>query len=67
MTFFNFKWKKQYNLNTVSTLPKAKFDVIVLGVAHSNFMNLDFEMLKNKNAVIYDIKSVLGNIADARL
>ncbi len=59
--------KNEYNLNTVSTLPKATFDVIVLGVAHSNFMNLDFEMLKNKNAVIYDIKSVLGNIADARL
>jgi len=59
--------KKQYNLDTTTTLPTSKFDTIVLGVAHDNFLKMDFEHLKNKNAIIYDIKSVLGDIADARL
>jgi UDP-N-acetyl-D-galactosamine dehydrogenase len=59
--------KKEYSLDTTTTLPVSKFDAIVLGVAHDNFLKLEFDNLKNKNAIVYDIKSVLGDIADARL
>lgn len=57
----------EYKLKTTKSLDGAKYDAIVLGVAHSNFMSLDFDSLKKENAVIYDIKSVLGKIADASL
>ena len=59
--------KKEYNINTTNELPADRFDAIVLAVAHTEFMNLDYENLKNQNAIVYDIKSVLGAVADARL
>ena len=48
-------------------MPTAKFDVIIHAVAHQEFLELDYNNLKNTNAVIYDIKGVLGEIADAKL
>ena len=59
--------KKEYNINTTNELPADRFDAIVLAVAHTEFINLDYENLKNQNAIVYDIKSVLGTVADARL
>ena len=43
-----------------------KFDAIVLGVAHSQFLNLDLETLKKENAVVYDVKGILED-CDAKL
>jgi UDP-N-acetyl-D-glucosamine/UDP-N-acetyl-D-galactosamine dehydrogenase len=57
----------EYNLKTQNTLPNSTFDAIVLGVAHSQFLDLNFEKLKNKNAIIYDVKGILGKIADGNL
>ena len=59
--------KKEYNLEATNNLPTAKFDVIIHAVAHQEFLELDYNNLKNTNAVIYDIKGVLGEIADAKL
>lgn len=59
--------KKEYNLVTQNTIPNAKFDAIVLGVAHSDFLNLDFSTFKNLNSILYDVKGVLGNGVDGRL
>ena len=39
----------------------AKYDAIVLGVAHKEFLNLDLELLKRENAVVYDVKGILTN------
>jgi UDP-N-acetyl-D-galactosamine dehydrogenase len=38
-----------------------------LGVAHQEFIGLDFNTLRNKNSVLYDVKGVLGEVADGRL
>ncbi len=57
----------EYQLEALNTLPKATFDAIVLGVAHQEFITLDFEPLKKKNAVLYDVKGVLGNQVDGKL
>lgn len=57
----------EYNLKTVDSLPKGTFDAIVLTVAHKEFMDLDFEALKNENAVVYDVKGVLGEKCDRKL
>lgn len=59
--------KNQYNLITISSVPDNKFDAIILGVAHSEFLKLDFSELQKTNSLIYDVKGVLGATADNRL
>jgi UDP-N-acetyl-D-galactosamine dehydrogenase len=59
--------KKEYNLVTQNTIPNAKFDAVVLGVAHTDFLNLDFSTFKNLNSILYDVKGVLGDAVDGRL
>ena len=59
--------KKEYNLENLTTLPNQKFDAIILAVSHSEFLELNFDDLKNENAIIYDVKGVLGKKADATL
>lgn len=44
------------------------FDVIVLAVAHDEFMEFDWTSIREKVAVIYDVKSILPKtIVDGRL
>ena len=57
----------EYNLQTTTTLPTTTFDAIVLGVAHNEFLDLDYNRLKNKNAVIYDVKGILKIPVDGKL
>ncbi len=59
--------EKEYGLKTTSVLPKDKFDAIVLGVAHSEFLKINFLEIQKSNSLIYDVKGVLGTIADNRL
>jgi UDP-N-acetyl-D-galactosamine dehydrogenase len=59
--------KKEYNLVTVGSLPTDKFDAIILGVSHAEFLKLNFSELKKENSLLYDVKGVLGAIADNRL
>lgn len=37
----------------------STYDSIVLAVSHKEFLNLDFDALKNKKAVVFDVKSFL--------
>ena len=59
--------KHEYGLETTRALPETKFDAIVLSVAHKEFLETDFESLKNENAVVYDVKGVLGDKCDKKL
>ena len=62
--------KYEYGIDIVSELPVGeKYDAIILGVAHSEFENLDLVALKaSEQSVIYDVKGVLQrDIIDARL
>nr|WP_317174562.1 nucleotide sugar dehydrogenase [Flavobacterium sp. JLP] len=59
--------KKEYNLVTINSVPNNKFDAIVLGVAHAEFLELNFSELQKTNSLIYDVKGVLGTISDNRL
>ncbi|WP_417939602.1 nucleotide sugar dehydrogenase [Flavobacterium sp. RS13.1] len=59
--------EKEYGLITTNVLPKDKFDAIVLGVAHSEFLKLNFLEIQKTNSLVYDVKGVLGTIADNRL
>ena len=59
--------RHEYGLVTTTTLPQEKFDAVVLGVAHHQFLNLDISKLQNSISLLYDVKGVLGNIVDGRL
>ena len=59
--------QKEYQLDTMNTVPQNTFDAIVLGVAHTEFLDLDFSVLQNPNSILYDVKGVLGNRVDGRL
>lgn len=59
--------QQEYEVQSVKNLPKhLRFEAIVLGVAHNQFLDLDLDTFKNENAVIYDVKGIL-NQTDKRL
>ncbi|WP_027377490.1 nucleotide sugar dehydrogenase [Kaistella palustris] len=53
--------KHEYSIESTSEIPTEKFDAIILGVAHRQFLNIDLAFLKKERAVIYDVKGVLNN------
>jgi len=58
--------KHEYGLITTNRLLQQKYDAIVLGVAHKQFIALDINNLKKPNAIVYDVKGILPE-ADMKL
>ena len=46
---------------------ESKFDGVVLGVAHQEFIDLDFESLQKENSVLFDVKGILTRSVDGSL
>ncbi|MES2239766.1 MAG: nucleotide sugar dehydrogenase [Bacteroidota bacterium] len=44
-----------------------KFDAIVLGVAHTPFLEMDLSQLQSETSIVYDVKGVLKTNVDGRL
>ncbi len=61
--------KHEYGLDIVNELPAGeKYDAVILGVAHKEFLELDVRSLVKEGGVIYDVKGILPrNIVDGRL
>ena len=59
--------KKEYDLDIINKVPDNKFEAIVLTVSHNEFSIINLETLKKERSVVYDVKGILGNKADARL
>ena len=60
--------KHEYGWDSVKELGAVNnCDAIILAVAHDKFKELDLKSICKKNKVIYDVKGVLGNLADGRL
>ena len=57
----------EYGLETTTELPNQKFDAVVLGVAHQEFIDLDFESLQKENSILYDVKGILEIAVDGKL
>ncbi|OYX26035.1 MAG: UDP-N-acetyl-D-galactosamine dehydrogenase [Flavobacteriales bacterium 32-35-8] len=57
----------EYNLKTMTQLPNAKFDAIILTVAHQEFLNLNLKDLLTPKGIIYDVKGVLTESVSGRL
>ncbi len=46
---------------------ESKFDGVVLGVAHQEFIDLDFESLQKENSILFDVKGILTRSVDGSL
>jgi len=58
--------KNEYGIKCNSEIPNEKFDAIILGVAHKEFLDLKLDELKKTRAIVYDVKGILEK-ADSRL
>ena len=60
--------KHEYGLTCHSEIASGtKFDAVVLGVAHKEFLELDFTSLQNENSLLYDVKGILEFGVDGKL
>lgn len=61
--------KHEYGLDIVNELPIGeKYDAVILGVAHKEFLELDVKSLVKEGGIIYDVKGILPrDIVDGRL
>ncbi len=50
---------REYGLKSTKSLPKEKFDSIVLTVSHNEFKKLDFSSLRKDKSILYDVKNIL--------
>ncbi len=59
----------EYGIEVISVLPEGKlYDSLVLAVAHTDFININWREKVKPGAIIYDVKGCLGkNMIDARL
>ncbi len=48
--------KKEYGVDIMNELPFEKFDTVILGVAHKEFLSVDIRKFIKENGVIYDVK-----------
>ncbi|WP_430399262.1 nucleotide sugar dehydrogenase [Flavobacterium sp.] len=57
----------EYKIKSTNEIPNEKFDAVVLGVSHKEFLNLDIPSLQKNNSVLYDVKGILKNNVDGKL
>ncbi|WPR71657.1 nucleotide sugar dehydrogenase [Flavobacterium sp. NG2] len=57
----------EYKIQTTASVPNHKFDALVLGVAHTDFLNMDLVQFRKEKSVLYDVKGVLKEGVDGRL
>jgi UDP-N-acetyl-D-glucosamine/UDP-N-acetyl-D-galactosamine dehydrogenase len=59
--------KHEYGFNLIGSL-KKKYHAVVLTVSHNEFKNLPWDIIKDNNTVVYDVKGFLDkSIITARL
>ncbi len=58
---------REYGITTTQTKPKEQFDVVVLAVAHKEFLETDLSQFKHAKTLVYDIKGKLKDGYNARL
>ena len=60
--------KHEYGIDCSSELDsKSKFDALILGVAHNEFLEIDTTSILKETNVIYDVKGFLKTEVDGRL
>lgn len=60
--------EEEYHVGIVNKLPEEQFDVVILAVAHNEFLTLDIKSLLQEKGLVYDVKSILPrDMVDGRL
>ena len=60
--------EEEYHVPVLNTLPDGSYDVIILAVAHKEFLSIDLKSMLRDNGLIYDVKGILPrDIIDGRL
>ena len=60
--------EEEYHVPVMNTLSDDKFDVVILAVAHKEFLSLDIRSMLRENGRVYDVKGILPrDIVDGRL
>lgn len=59
--------KHEYDIEMETTLPAEKFDAVVLGVSHKEFLTVDYKALQAENSILYDVKGILTGEVDGKL
>lgn len=58
----------QYNISLITDIYKSKYQLIILAVAHNEFLTVDFGKIKNADTVLFDTRAVLDrDWVDGRL
>ncbi len=60
--------KAEYQIDLVETFDADKYDALILAVAHEDFKAMDWESIRKKVAVVFDVKGILDKkYVDGRL
>jgi UDP-N-acetyl-D-galactosamine dehydrogenase len=61
--------KSEYGIDLVDSIgDMSEYSAVILAVAHDQFKELDFNQIKSKGIVVYDVKSILPKeLVDGRL
>ncbi|MFI3262787.1 MAG: nucleotide sugar dehydrogenase [Rikenellaceae bacterium] len=60
--------KEEYGLSIVSQIPDEIFDVVIVAVAHTQFLSVDLTKYVGEDRVIYDVKGCMErSMVDGRL
>lgn len=60
--------KREYEVEVINELPQARFDAVVLAVAHDAFNCIDEKRLLKEKSILYDVKGFFSKeLIDGRL
>lgn len=60
--------KAEYQIKLIDSAQFGQYDVVILAVAHQQFLTIDYVNFRKKGTLIFDTKSFIDkNLADARL
>jgi UDP-N-acetyl-D-galactosamine dehydrogenase len=51
--------EKEYSIALTDTIYNKNYKAIILAVAHDVFLNIDFNLIRSNNTVVFDVKSIL--------
>jgi len=58
----------EYNITLLKNEPSENYDAIILAVAHTQFLSLNYAAFKEAGSIVFDTKSFIDrNLSDARL
>lgn len=51
--------EKEFDIKLIDNIMGKRYDAIILAVAHKEFLDIDFSLIKNEKSIVYDVKGVL--------